>query len=269
LNWDNPNTWKQDWKVFSETNRELIPRMYNGAGRLNYMSVIGNHDNVLWDNFDSIPVDEKWPIFKSNQSFYWREGGIFFLFLNITSSDNWPNTEWYEGKRQTWEDLASFAQAELSSPDAQGADFRVVAFHVLAYYSQGWNPKLKEHLVPVFEQNQVDIVLSGHKHNYFQKNLDGIEYIVSGGGGGGHQSGGVLPPGSWAHAEYHHFVQFKRQQGSLKVEIIQLIEDWDAADEVWRVRENLYEDLLIPAKTPPGLRRGENRYLLEGLRANY
>lgn len=89
----------------------------------------------------------------------------------------------------------AWLESELSSPAAIKATFRIIAVHVPPYiefwdpraWSQGdssWPLYVRKHWVPLFRKYNVDLVLSGHQHNYQRGFRDGIHYIISGGGGG-------------------------------------------------------------------------------------
>ena len=42
---------------------------------------------------------------------------------------------------------------------------------------------MREALAPLFEQYGVDVVFTGHNHNYERNEVNGVTYIVTGGGG--------------------------------------------------------------------------------------
>jgi len=75
----------------------------------------------------------------------------------------------------------------LQSTLAQATDaiWTFVYFHHPPYTSGGHtgNTTVQTHLVPLFEQYDVDIVFNGHCHNYERSLKDGVYYIVTGGGG--------------------------------------------------------------------------------------
>jgi hypothetical protein len=62
---------------------------------------------------------------------------------------------------------------------------RWVVMHHGPYDSgaHGSNLAVRESLVPLFELNGVDIVFSGHNHDYERGTVNGIKYVVTGGGG--------------------------------------------------------------------------------------
>lgn len=75
-------------------------------------------------------------------------------------------------------------EEQLASPEAQNARFRIVAIHVPPYcerYSDG-SATLRNTLVPLLEQYDVDICFSGHIHEYERGQLNGVNYVITGGG---------------------------------------------------------------------------------------
>lgn len=84
---------------------------------------------------------------------------------------------------------------ELASESSTRAAFRIIAVHVPPFIEY-WDPRawrkgerrwpeyVRERLLPVWELGGVDLVLSGHQHNYQRGEHAGITYVISGGGGG-------------------------------------------------------------------------------------
>jgi Calcineurin-like phosphoesterase len=69
---------------------------------------------------------------------------------------------------------------------ASTATWKVVVFHHPAYSCGGYlsNPAVVDRWVPLFRRYGVDLVLSGHDHNYQRfAPSHGVTYIVDGGGG--------------------------------------------------------------------------------------
>ena len=61
-----------------------------------------------------------------------------------------------------------------------------MVFHHPAYTSGEYQstPAVADRWVPLFERHGVDLVLSGHDHNYQRfARREGVRYVVSGGGG--------------------------------------------------------------------------------------
>ena len=84
---------------------------------------------------------------------------------------------------------------ELLGEESQKAAFRIVSVHVSPFieywdpmaWIQGekrWPCYVRNNMVRIFEQGRVDLVISGHQHNYQRGRLNGVTYIVTGGGGG-------------------------------------------------------------------------------------
>jgi 3',5'-cyclic AMP phosphodiesterase CpdA len=83
-----------------------------------------------------------------------------------------------------------------------------VLMHHPAYSSgeHGPEPDVRRAWIPVFAREGVDVVLSGHDHNYERtKPQDGVTYIVSGGGGANLRDVG-RSSFTAASARKHHFV---------------------------------------------------------------
>jgi 3',5'-cyclic AMP phosphodiesterase CpdA len=106
-------------------------------------------------------------------------GNVHFIVLDV---------EWelaaYTTEQKAW--------LERQLADIPGEDWIVVMSHTFYYSSgshmDGWNwydndATIKE-LVPLFEENGVDIVLSGHKHHSEVLEKNGITYVVAGSFGG-------------------------------------------------------------------------------------
>jgi 3',5'-cyclic AMP phosphodiesterase CpdA len=78
------------------------------------------------------------------------------------------------------DDQIEFLDATLGATDAR---WKIVAVHHAPYSSgyQGSNIDLRERLAPVLVRHGVQLVLSGHDHDYQRSvPIDGVTYIVSG-----------------------------------------------------------------------------------------
>ncbi|CAG8597731.1 8467_t:CDS:1 [Ambispora leptoticha] len=86
--------------------------------------------------------------------------------------------------------------SELQSRESREAMFRVVVVHIPPFIEfwdpDTWHNKGEKHwgefvrlrFVPLFQEFGVDLVISGHQHNYQRGNLNGITYTIIGGAGG-------------------------------------------------------------------------------------
>jgi hypothetical protein len=130
---------------------------------LRIAGTLGNHD-VRVDGgryeFDELQMPRR---------FYRRRSGPVAFFLLDSNNVGAGQTRWLRRV------LA-----------ASTARWKVVAFHHPAFTCGGYraHPAVRTRWVPLFERYQVDLVLSGHDHNYqrFAPRL-GVTYVVHGGGG--------------------------------------------------------------------------------------
>ncbi|KAJ1950200.1 hypothetical protein FBU59_000792 [Linderina macrospora] len=100
---------------------------------------------------------------------------------------------------------SEFLEHELQSPEFQNAEFKIVAIHIPPYIEfwdpYTWNDKGEKHwgehirieYDPMFRKYGVDLVISGHQHNYQRSTVhrgpgyerdDPITYAIVGGAGG-------------------------------------------------------------------------------------
>jgi hypothetical protein len=131
------------------------------------------------------------------------------------------NSELYEDGDQTaidqqraWliEDLAA----------ATDAPWTVVVLHRPPYSSTrgAASDEIREDLGPIFSDNGVDLVLSGHARNYERFQPDGgVTYVVSGGGGADTQ-GFEANRTSVVAADVHHFLSIDASPTGLVARVI-------------------------------------------------
>jgi MYXO-CTERM domain-containing protein len=142
------------------------------VARVNLLPVLGNHEGdgaLMLQKFvlpSSSPGGER----------YWvrRFGSLAVLGLDNYSSTS-PGSEQYNWLSST---LASLA----SNPDVKR---KFVLLHEGPYDSgpHGSNLSVRNDFVPLFKTHKVDIVFSGHDHDYERGTVDGIKYVVTGAGG--------------------------------------------------------------------------------------
>jgi len=131
-----------------------------------FYPVAGNHEResqYYYDNFD-LPNNEKW------YSVIYENSLFILLNSNLALDDNSEQYAWLRN--------------ELSN--ASGYDYRIVIFHHPIYNVGLHIPdekNIEPFLVPLFIKYDVDLVISGHDHNYQRFFVDGIYYIITGGGG--------------------------------------------------------------------------------------
>ena len=155
------------------------PLTYYGLGQTMPMIYAhGNHDHDPTYEYHYTrvsPSSDPW------YAFSMADGAIRFVILDSNLD---------------WEQQDEWLRHELAGHAFQHASFRVVVVHVppfLEYWDpDAWNNKgqkewgsfVKTRFVPLFEKYGVDLVISGHQHNYERGQHNGIHYTIIGGAGG-------------------------------------------------------------------------------------
>jgi hypothetical protein len=185
-------------------------------------------DGALWRNVMT-PNNNSW------YSFDWGDAHILVL---DTEQPFTPGTPQYQ-----------FAQSDLSAN--QSKLWRIVVIHRPPYSSTSDNSSssaVRADLVPLLEQQQVHLVLSGNSHNYERtypllggvQSAEGVTYIVSGGGGNGLNNFTIAAP-AWSafrEATFEH-LKITVSPTALKVDAIK--SDTNA----------VFDTVTIASATPP------------------
>lgn len=152
--------------------RPLRPLLDAGVG---FELAIGNHDTSLqFSDEGGDEIEAELELLGTPARYYTTtHGPVDFFYLDSSV----PGLYGPEAPEQLdWLDDA------LASSTNQ---WKVVALHHPPYSSgqHGSTPGAQERLVPLFSRHRVDLVLSGHDHNYERAHpQDGVTYVVSGGG---------------------------------------------------------------------------------------
>src|SRR3972149_2517686 len=159
--------------------------------------VLGNHENDSPNYFPlfDLPGNERWYSFDS--------GPLHVVGLDVVFSSFEPGSEQYRWLEQ---DLASTTHP-----------WKLVFMHFPPYSSsrpQGSNEEAQRYLVPLFEKYGVQLVVSGHAHNYERSMLNGVTYLVAGGGGAPLHVSGKGPLTIYSETTYH-FVKIDIEGGVL------------------------------------------------------
>jgi hypothetical protein len=152
--------------------RPLGPLLDAGVG---FELAIGNHDTGLhFSDHGLSAMEAELELLGTPGRYYTTSHGpVDFFFLDSSTPGLYgPGAS----EQLDWLDDA------LSSSANQ---WKVVAMHHPPYSSgrHGSTPGAQDHLVPLLSRHHVDLVLSGHDHNYerIEPQL-GVMYVVSGGG---------------------------------------------------------------------------------------
>jgi hypothetical protein len=222
--------------VYSEMNYNLVETRYFNVYKDLLKSVwlaptMGNHD-VQYNNgksFTDVFVNPPNATYAPEKELYYSfdYGNAHYLVL-----DNYFSMTTVGSQQYNWlkNDLASSNQF-----------WKFVFFHVPAYASDSNqrpkdNSAIVQNLVPLFEQYNVDIVFSGHWHDYERMyplksgrvssvDAGGVVYMVTGGGGAGLISigTGTLNPRTAAKYKKFHFTMIDVQGCSLQLSAVQKV----------------------------------------------
>ncbi|MBN2090429.1 metallophosphoesterase family protein, partial [candidate division KSB1 bacterium] len=171
------------------------------SGQIPVYSAIGNHEyGGYWDLKRVPPFEERvhHPIDSRGSTEYWFSfdyGNAHFIFLD-PNKDEGPNGERIPPASQQYQWFKNDLEKAKKT-----AEWIFVFFHQPPY-SECWSggyyngePHLREEIVPLIEANGVDIVFSGHTHDY-ERGLphppynpqtgkgNNATYIITGGAGG-------------------------------------------------------------------------------------
>ena len=145
---------------------------------INVFTSLGNHDtytdngNVYLDDF-YLPSNNA----DSTERYYsFRWANAYFICLD-TNIDYSPGSPQYQ-----------FFLNALQDPLRESATWTFVYAHHPPY-TEYWtdyygDEGVQNHLVPLFENYDVDMVMNGHTHSYERGEKEHVHYLVTGGGGG-------------------------------------------------------------------------------------
>ena len=152
------------------------------------LAIVGNHD-VKENHGDA-------QMAALGQSGRWwsrefADGRVLILGIDSTQPENATQLAFLEEQLQ-----------------ASNADWKIVALHHPPYSAgyQGSATNVRAIFAPIFERYHVQLVVSGHDHDYQRSSLiDGVTYVVSGAGATTRRTGSddfTVTSFSW-----HHFVE--------------------------------------------------------------
>jgi len=147
--------------------------------------VLGNHErqSILYFSYFSLPITEHWYSFEN--------GPVHFIGLSSSNLDQYRITQYL------------WLRHELQSSDVP---FTIVFFHHPLYSSSTHgNSTFLQHLWgPLFTRYHVDLVFSGHDHDYERSIVHNVTYIVTGGGGSPLYDNGHSPWTIYSEKTYHY-----------------------------------------------------------------
>jgi predicted phosphodiesterase len=182
----------RDWQVFFDVERRLL-------AETTMFPVIGNHEIMglrgrgLFRRWFSLPEDSLYP----EQDYAFTFGSARFFV--VTAYEGFPpeQIDWLRG--------------ELDEAEADPAlEHRFVFLHHGLYSSgyHGGNLAARSAGLPrVLREGAVDVVFSGHDHDYERGRTSGLNYVVSGGGGAPLYDVDTRRKGAEAFESTHHHVR--------------------------------------------------------------
>ena len=132
------------------------------------LAIVGNHDEGYADEqLAALDIDSRW----------WsvERDGVLLIGLDSNTPDDPQQLAWLEETLRT-----------------TNARWRIVALHHPPYSAgyQGSNTTVRDTFVPIFRRYGVQLVLSGHDHDYQRSvPMDGVTYIVTGSASGSRRTG--------------------------------------------------------------------------------
>jgi hypothetical protein len=168
-------------------------------------------DGEFWANFPMPGTNHSW------YSYNWGDAHILVLDSEQPMD---PASPQY-----------AFAQSDLAAN--QKAAWRIVAIQRPPFSSSSTNASsvpVRQFLVPLFEQQKVQLVLSGNSHNYERsfplingvQSAGGVTYVVTGAGGNGFNAFGLAAP-AWSafrEASYYEFMRVTVSPTALKLDAV-------------------------------------------------
>ena len=186
-----PKYWEEPLRIISKLKNiaEFFPAM-------------GNHDTDLFFRNFNLPNNGHW--------YSVEREGIHFIVLDTNSEIDGGSVQykWLE------DDLAGIKDKDK---------FIVAIFHhpiLNTGYHSGSGKALKFFLVPLFEKYGVDVVFSGHDHDYERSRYHNIYYIVTGGGGAPLYGKKEESPYTEYFLKEYHFCLLSHQGNKLIVTVL-------------------------------------------------
>jgi hypothetical protein len=201
-----------DWQRFFAVTADAL-------ATVPYYPAIGNHDvgrtGDELRSFDQVFALPEAPAGRPSGVYYYSYdvANVHLVFMDSNSYDRREQREW----------LA----ADLADARARKVRAIIVTCHDGPYSSGSHrgNTVAQRDYVPILKQYKVDLILSGHDHDYQRGSIGGIDYIVSGGGGASlySQACGVsgrkkcaVDDGLQFFARTHHYVMVTIDRGQIE-----------------------------------------------------
>ncbi len=187
------------WKTFKSIALDKFSEY-----KINFYSSLGNHegDGKSYLEILNLPGNERF--------FTVKELNINFIILDNTS-DMSENSEQYK-----------FLVDELKKIDKTKINVIIMHYPVFNSGRHSGHNELKNLLHPLFKEYGIDIVFSGHDHNYEKLYKDGVYYIITGGGGAPLYDLKKKDENSLLFIKEYHFCKLYFTENVLNIEVIDI-----------------------------------------------
>ncbi len=165
---------------------------------------LGNHEanSPLYFDLFHLPGNGRWYSFDY--------GDAHFISLEIDAYARFGTTS----EQYAW------LETDLAT---NSRPWSFVFFHIPPYSSLSEDDAVlavRRNLTPLFQKYGVDMVFTGHHHEYQRREVDGITYIVTGGGGAEIYPIVKPDPALLAFANEHHFIAITMDGNGLHARVI-------------------------------------------------
>jgi hypothetical protein len=205
----------------------------------NFTTTYSDFDGRFFKQFGTAVKSQAFFPANGNKEYY-GDGEFWNVFPMPGSNHAWYSYDWgdahilvldSEQPYATGTPQFNFAQADLAAH--QDAAWRIVALQRPPYSSSTANASSKpvqQYLVPLFQTQHVDLVLSGNSHNY-ERSLPltngapaagGVTYVVTGAGGNGFNAFSLAQP-AWSafrEASYYQYERVTVSPSSLQLDAV-------------------------------------------------
>ncbi len=203
----NANLIAADDAQFLQTTGDNV---YSQAADPNFSTTYSEMDGHFFKQMQTaLSAKALWTA-NGNKEYY--GDGAWFKVIYAPNNERWYSYDWGDAHilvldgSQPFDPASAqyaFAQADLAAH--QSSSWRIVAIHDPPYSSTSTNSSsepVQTNLVPLFQAQNVQLVLSGNSHNYERTvplingvpAAGGITYMVSGNGGNGFNPFTIPPP---------------------------------------------------------------------------
>jgi chitodextrinase len=187
--------------------------VYPEAMDPDFLTFYSDYDNRFFKQFGPALTHEIFWTANGNDDYFGH--GAIWRVASLPNNQEWFSYDWGDAhvlvldtERPYAPGTPQYAYAQADLAAHQSNVWRIVVFHHPAYSSTSSNSSsapVQQYLVPLLQAEKVQLVLSGHSHNYertfplinSQPTPGGVTYIVTGAGGNSFNPF-TIPEPSWS-----------------------------------------------------------------------